>query len=187
MSRRVFVPAWPDLPSLRHTVKSLQMLLPLQRLTLSIKGMYVYRKISSLVLLLALSVSTTNLEILAQAWFSAKPKTKEVSCPVHATQCRCPHSCSVPVKPKPKTSCHDPAGTAQEKPASNLSSASCLWKAGCGGKDIFSGFASGLKEFLPRYPNNFGLDENVSLLIPSFHFSALPGYSRQLFHPPRNS
>jgi hypothetical protein len=146
------------------------------------------RKFSSIVLLFAFSLNTTNAGLLAEQFLHTKSKSKAASCPIHSLDCRCPEVCNLSLKPRAKSGCHGSPDSARKgQPISSSSSPSCFWKAGCGGRDDAGSPVYSLKEFLPQPSGKLAIELKVFFPVRSFHPDLLHGYSPQLFHPPRNA
>ena len=143
----------------------------------------ILRTVVAAVVLLAFSLSTTDLSFLLGA--SLKAATEEASCPLHKTKCCCPKVCKTP--PKVGASCHKPAESAERLgTAKTAPTTACVLKAGCD-KESFVGFLPLLKDFVPESLGQIGFDTSLSVFVHAKNRFLLLDCSPQFFHPPRNS
>ena len=125
----------------------IRIVLLLQASGFSIQIMHgILRTVVAVVVLLAFSLSTTDLTLLLGASLKATPEG--TSCPLHKTKCCCPKVCKTP--PKVGAACHKPGDSTERLGAAKTAPATaCVLKAGCD-KESFFGLASVAEGFCAR-------------------------------------
>src|ERR1051325_6866377 len=88
-----------------------------------------FRIVATALVLVAFSLSATDLSLLLSAGWNAT--AEDAKCQLHREKCCCPKVCKTP--PKAEPTCHKSAGpTERSTAAERIPASACIVKAGCG-------------------------------------------------------